>query len=121
MAAVHAALFMGVLYQHFSEPADGRSWRAECLAGGPAGWSPWTAWTTWTACSTASRVTWVAADGDCALRQRGGRGSTMENHADREEIREAMLSSEAGTAVRLSCTLSEQHPVCRPAGWRTAR
>ena len=55
---------------------------------------------------TTSRVTWVAADGT-VLYDNEADASTMENHADREEIREA-LTSETGTAQRFSSTLSEQ-------------
>ena len=55
---------------------------------------------------TNNRITWVAADGT-VLYDNEVDPSTMENHADREEIREA-LSSDAGTAQRFSSTLSEQ-------------
>lgn len=52
------------------------------------------------------RITWVAGDGtvlfDTQVEQ-----STMENHADREEIREA-LEDGRGSAVRTSSTLMEQ-------------
>ena len=51
-------------------------------------------------------MTWVAADGT-VLYDNEADASTMENHADREEIREA-LTSETGTAQRFSSTLSEQ-------------
>ena len=53
-----------------------------------------------------NRVTWVAADGT-VLFDNEADPAEMENHADREEIREAM-DSETGTAQRYSSTLSEQ-------------
>ena len=97
-----AALFMGVLYQHFSSQLT-QELESECrlVAQGVEaigmdyldGLQP------------ASRITWVAADGD-VLYDSAADAAEMENHADREEIREAMLSSQ-GTAVRLSSTLSE--------------
>ena len=97
-----AALFMGVLYQHFSSQLT-QELESECrlVAQGVEaigmdyldGLQP------------ASRITWVASDGD-VLYDSAADAAEMENHADREEIREAMLSSQ-GTAVRLSSTLSE--------------
>ena len=51
------------------------------------------------------RVTWVAADGTVLFDTQVDQ-TTMENHADREEIREAMGSG-AGSAVRTSSTLTE--------------
>ena len=53
-----------------------------------------------------SRITWVASDGT-VLYDSVADASTMENHADREEIREAMNGSR-GTAQRQSATLSEK-------------
>ena len=52
------------------------------------------------------RLTWIAADGT-VLYDSEADPAAMENHADREEIREA-LTSETGTAQRFSSTLSEQ-------------
>ena len=52
------------------------------------------------------RVTWIAADG-AVLFDTQVDESTMENHADREEIREALRSG-TGSSVRLSATLTEQ-------------
>lgn len=52
------------------------------------------------------RLTWIAADGTVLLDSRVDE-STMENHADREEIREAFATG-SGSAVRNSSTLTEQ-------------
>lgn len=52
-----------------------------------------------------TRVTWVAADGT-VLFDSAADASTLENHADREEVREALLS-QAGESERYSATLAE--------------
>nr|MBQ8243778.1 two-component sensor histidine kinase [Oscillospiraceae bacterium] len=52
------------------------------------------------------RVTWIDADGTVLFDTRVDQ-TAMENHADREEIREA-LETGAGSAVRTSSTLTEQ-------------
>ena len=52
------------------------------------------------------RITWVAGDGTVLFDTQVDQ-STMENHADREEIREA-LEDGRGSAVRTSSTLMEQ-------------
>ena len=97
------ALFMGMLYQYFSvqmmTELESETWlvsRGVELDGMDY----------LNGLHTTSRVTWVAADGT-VLYDNEADASTMENHADREEIREA-LTSETGTAQRFSSTLSEQ-------------
>ena len=97
------ALFMGMLYQYFSDQMmtelESETWlvsRGVELEGMDY----------LNGLHTTSRVTWVAADGT-VLYDNEADASTMENHADREEIREA-LTSETGTAQRFSSTLSEQ-------------
>ena len=97
------ALFMGMLYQYFSDQMmtelESETWlvsRGVELDGMDY----------LNGLHTTSRVTWVAAD-DTVLYDNEADASTMENHADREEIREA-LTSETGTAQRFSSTLSEQ-------------
>ena len=52
------------------------------------------------------RVTWIDTDGTVLFDTRVDQ-TTMENHADREEIREA-LATGSGSAVRISSTLTEQ-------------
>ena len=52
------------------------------------------------------RVTWIDADGTVLFDTRVDQ-TAMENHADREEIREA-LETGTGSAVRTSSTLTEQ-------------
>ncbi len=52
------------------------------------------------------RITWVAADGTVLFDTQVDE-TTMENHADREEIQQALLTG-AGSAVRTSVTLTEQ-------------
>lgn len=51
------------------------------------------------------RVTWIAADGTVKYDNRSN-PKTMENHANRQEVREAM-ENDSGTSVRRSSTLSE--------------
>ena len=53
-----------------------------------------------------NRVTWVAPDGTVLFDNQAD-PAEMENHAGREEIREAM-DSETGAALRYSSTLAEQ-------------
>ena len=96
-------LFLGMLYQYFSdqllEELETETWlvsRGVELEGMDY----------LTGLHTSSRVTWVAADGT-VLYDNQADASSMENHADREEIQEA-LSSDTGTAQRYSSTLSEQ-------------
>ena len=52
------------------------------------------------------RVTWVDTDGTVLFDTQADQ-TIMENHADREEIREAMVTG-SGSAVRNSSTLTEQ-------------
>lgn len=53
-----------------------------------------------------TRITWVDADGT-VLYDSSADASEMENHSDREEIKEAMQSGE-GNSKRISATLSGQ-------------
>ena len=55
---------------------------------------------------TGSRLTWVAADGT-VLGDTQTEASAMENHGDRQEIREA-LTGGSGSSVRYSSTLTEK-------------
>lgn len=57
-----------------------------------------------------SRLTWVAADGSVLYDAQADQDS-MENHADREEIREA-LSTGTGSSERYSSTLLEKTVYC---------
>ena len=52
------------------------------------------------------RLTWIAADGDVLYDSHADEGE-MENHADREEIREAFADG-SGSSTRRSSTLTEQ-------------
>ena len=52
------------------------------------------------------RLTWVDADGNVVFDSRADK-SAMENHADREEIKEA-LAFGTGSSIRQSSTLTEQ-------------
>ncbi len=97
------ALFMGMLYQYFTGRltteleneaalvAQGvETMGMDCLEGLRA----------------SNRITWVDQDGT-VLYDNTADAATMENHGDREEIREAMLGSQ-GTARRESATLSQR-------------
>ena len=59
------------------------------------------------------RITWIDTDGTVLFDTQADQ-NTMENHADREEIREA-LGTGFGSAVRISSTLMEQtyYEACR--------
>ncbi|MEA4813798.1 MAG: ATP-binding protein [Oscillospiraceae bacterium] len=96
--------FVGVLYQHFetqneNQLADQAAYVARgvemdgqtYLDGLNAG---------------TSRITWVAADGTVLYDSRVD-ASTLENHASRPEIKQA-LTNDTGTSVRYSSTLSER-------------
>ncbi|MBQ3105791.1 MAG: two-component sensor histidine kinase [Lachnospiraceae bacterium] len=52
------------------------------------------------------RLTWIASNGDVLYDSHADKGE-MENHADREEIREAFATG-SGSSVRRSSTLTEQ-------------
>ena len=52
------------------------------------------------------RLTWINADGTVIFDSHAD-ATAMENHADREEIKEALLSG-AGSSIRQSSTLTEQ-------------
>ena len=97
------ALFMGVLYQYFGDQLtkelENEAWLVargvesmgmDYLDG----------------LNSSSRITWVDKDGT-VLYDSVADPAAMENHADREEIREAMLATQ-GTARRDSTTLSEK-------------
>ena len=97
------ALFMGVLYQYFgnqlTDELENEAWLVargvelrgiEYLEG----------------LNSSSRITWVDQDGTVLYDNRAD-PATMENHADRAEIRDAMRGSQ-GTAVRDSSTLAEK-------------
>ncbi|WP_337593134.1 ATP-binding protein [Ruminococcus sp.] len=55
--------------------------------------------------SSQCRITWIETDGTVKFDNRSD-PSTMENHADRAEVKEA-LENESGTSIRRSSTLSE--------------
>ena len=97
------ALFMGVLYQYFgnqlTDELENEAWLVargvelqgiEYLEG----------------LNSSSRITWVDQDG-AVLYDNMADPATMENHADRAEIQDAMRGSQ-GTAVRDSSTLAEK-------------
>lgn len=101
--ALSIALFMGVLYQYFSdqlmEALGTETWlvaRGVELEG----------LNYLDGLDTENRVTWVAADGT-VLFDSSANTDAMENHSDREEIREAQ-DNRLGTATRYSSTLAEQ-------------
>lgn len=56
------------------------------------------------------RITWIKADGTVIYDTKNG-ADTMENHADREEVREALSSGE-GEGTRYSSTLLENTMYC---------
>ena len=97
-----AALFLGMLYQYFTErftqELESETWLVargvesmglDYLDG----------------LRTDNRITWVAQDGT-VLYDNEADAAAMENHADREEIQEALFGIQ-GTARRESATLSQ--------------
>ena len=97
-----AALFLGMLYQYFTErftqELESETWLVargvesmglDYLDG----------------LRTDNRITWVAQDGT-VLYDNEADAASMENHADREEIQEALFGIQ-GTARRESATLSQ--------------
>ncbi len=59
---------------------------------------------------TGTRITWIAADGSVLYDSEANR-DTMENHLQRQEVRQA-LETGSGNAVRYSSTLSERLLYC---------
>ncbi len=97
------ALFMGVLYQYFGDQLTQElETEAVLVARGVETLGQ----EYLEGLTTSSRVTWVAADGT-VLYDSVADPAEMENHADREEIQQALRGSQ-GTAVRDSATLSQK-------------
>lgn len=96
------ALFMGMLYQYFgSQMARELESEARLVARGIETMGL----DYFDGLQSSSRITWVDTDGT-VLYDSVADPATMENHANREEIREAMIGSQ-GSSVRRSSTLSE--------------
>lgn len=98
------AVIMGVLYGYFGDVQSSQLKTALELASSAveAGGMDYL-----TGLSTGdTRLTWVAADGS-VLYDSQSDASAMENHARREEIREAMESGQ-GESIRYSSTLTKQ-------------
>ena len=97
------ALFMGMLYQYFSDRLT-QELEAEAVLVARGVESMGEDYLEGLAIS--SRVTWVDTDGT-VLYDNQADPAEMENHADREEIQQAQRGTQ-GTAVRQSETLSQQ-------------
>jgi len=97
------ALFMGMLYQYFGDQLTRElATEAAMVAQGVET----TGRDYLDTLNVSSRVTWVDKDGTVLYDNRAD-PAQMENHADRAEIRQAMLASQ-GTAQRESSTLSRR-------------
>ncbi len=97
------ALFMGMLYQHFTDQIMGElQTETQLVAQGVEV----EGLNYLQGMESRNRITWVAGDGT-VLYDSQADASKMENHADREEIRQA-LENESGTAQRYSATLAQQ-------------
>ena len=97
------ALFMGMLYQYFGDQLTRElATEAAMVAQGVET----TGRDYLDTLNVSSRVTWVDKDGTVLYDNRAD-PVQMENHADRAEIRQAMLASQ-GTAQRESSTLSRR-------------
>ena len=97
------ALFMGMLYQYFSDQMTRELQGETAMA---ARGVELAGMDYLSGLSTTNRVTWVAADGTVLFDNRVD-PATMENHRDRTEIRQALLGRE-GVCVRTSSTLSQR-------------
>ena len=97
-----AALFTGVLYGDFSDQMT-RELESECRLVAQGVETVGADYLE--GLNSPSRITWVDTDGT-VLYDNMADPAEMENHADREEIREAMLGVQ-GSSVRRSSTLSE--------------
>lgn len=97
------ALFMGMLYQHFTDQImEELQTETQLVAQGVEV----EGLNYLQGMESRNRITWVAGDGT-VLYDSQADASKMENHADREEIRQA-LENESGTAQRYSATLAQQ-------------
>ena len=97
------ALFMGMLYQHFTDQIMGElQTETQLVAQGVEV----EGLNYLQGLESRNRITWVAGDGT-VLYDSQADASKMENHTDREEIRQA-LENESGTAQRYSATLAQQ-------------
>ena len=97
------ALFMGMLYQHFTDQIMGElQTETQLVAQGVEV----EGLNYLQGLESRNRITWVDGDGT-VLYDSQADASKMENHADREEIRQA-LENESGTAQRYSATLAQQ-------------
>ena len=97
-----AALFLGMLYQYFTDrftqELESETW---LVARGVESMGQ----DYLDGLRTDNRITWVAQDGT-VLYDNEADAASMENHADREEIQEALFGIQ-GTARRESATLSQ--------------
>ena len=97
------ALFLGVLHQYFSDQLMAELETETWLV---AQGVELNGMDYLTELNTENRVTWVAQDGTVLYDSQADAGE-MENHADREEIQQA-LTDQSGTARRFSNTLAQQ-------------
>lgn len=97
------ALFMGMLYQYFSGRLTTELENEAVLV---ARGVETMGMDYLEGLRASNRITWVDKDGT-VLYDNTADAASMENHADREEIREAMLGSQ-GTARRESATLAQR-------------
>ncbi len=98
-----AALFLGMLYQYFTgQITQELSAEAQMVARGVEAMGG----AYFDGLQTSTRITWVDRDGTVLYDNRAD-PARMENHGDREEIREAVLGTR-GTAQRQSATLAQR-------------
>lgn len=101
-------IVMGFLYDYFGAVQENQLWTELDLAAAGAE----TAGMDYFAAidPNRSRLTWIAADGTVLYDEQADRNA-MENHADREEVREA-LADGIGSSERFSDTLLEKTLYC---------
>lgn len=101
-------IIMGVLYQYFGEVQENQM-KDELSISSVAVEEDGVTYLSKLG-SNRYRITWIKADGTVIYDTKNG-ADTMENHADREEVREALSSGE-GEGTRYSSTLLENTMYC---------
>ena len=101
-------IIMGVLYQYFGEVQENQM-KDELSISSVAVEEDGVTYLSKLG-SNRYRITWIKADGTVVYDTKNG-ADTMENHADREEVREALSSGE-GEGTRYSSTLLENTMYC---------
>ena len=99
-------LILGYLYEFLRRRAGDSSCKDELSAGRPPRWRARAGDYLAQLSSDRFRLTWIAADGS-VLYDTQADASSMESHADREEVQQALKTGE-GESTRYSATLLQK-------------